>query len=430
MFRRPGWTSWPAALANRARVQRGAWVVADQAVVSLASFLATAIVGRVCGRYELGIYGLAVSIFWLAAGIPNALVWTPYTSRSARMPVGRRALFAGSATIHAVLVALAISAVVLLVGLVPLAGIGQAAWLGPMCLALVPFTIMMIVREHVRRISTANLDLRDLLLVDVPIAVVQLALILSLASAGLLTAVTALLAIALASCGAAVWLVRRRDRIHFDLQRVTVHWGYNQRFGRWLLFVSLMWLLGDSAYRWLVGSLHGLEALGQFAAAQTIVLSLNPFVLSAGNLTQALASHRLAGSGIGELRRLVVRGTLLIAVLAGAAFSVLAVVGGPLVELVFGDQYVGLGRVVATLCLGMFARFVSLPIQAAMVALEHGRWMLAASVVRIALILGAGVPLIWWCGLEGVGYTMALSTAAAAAVQWYLFARGGRHAAS
>jgi hypothetical protein len=33
------------------------------------------------------------------------------------------------------------------------------------------------------------------------------------------------------------------------------------------------------------------------------------------------------------------------------------------------------------------------------------------------------VPLIWWLGLEGVGYTMAIGSASGAAVQWYLFLR-------
>jgi O-antigen/teichoic acid export membrane protein len=112
--------------------------------------------------------------------------------------------------------------------------------------------------------------------------------------------------------------------------------------------------------------------------------------------------------------------------LAGGAFLLLAVVGGQLVEWIFGSQYDGLGGVVAALCLGMFARFASLPIQAAMVALERGRWMLASAAVRMTVIIAAGVPLIWWCGLEGVGYTMALSNAGASAVHWYGFHREAR----
>jgi hypothetical protein len=99
-------------------VTRGSWLLADQAIVSLASFLAAAIVGRVCGREELGIYGLAVSIFWLVAGVPNSLIWTPYTSRVAKMPPQRRAFYTGSVTWHAILVAMAIAASLLAIGLV------------------------------------------------------------------------------------------------------------------------------------------------------------------------------------------------------------------------------------------------------------------------------------------------------------------------
>ena len=89
------------------------WVVCDQAVVSLASFLTTVIVGRICGREELGIYVLGTTTFWLLAGIPNALAWTPYTSRAARMSPRRRARYNGSVTIHMAILTVAIVGVFL-----------------------------------------------------------------------------------------------------------------------------------------------------------------------------------------------------------------------------------------------------------------------------------------------------------------------------
>jgi O-antigen/teichoic acid export membrane protein len=419
---------WSPARWLGAEWVRGLGVIADQAVVSLSAFLATAIVGRWCGPSELGVYYTAVTIFWLAASIPNALVWTPYTSRAARMPLARRALFAGSATLHSLWIGLALAVLAFLVGLLPWPGTAGSAWFTPMCLALAPFTLMMILREHSRRISLAHLQVDDLLAIDVPIGLFQLALLITLASVGELSAVTALLAIAVSCGGAIVWLARRRDRLRFQNSRAAVHWGYNQRFGRWLLFVSIMWLVGDSSYRWLVGQLHGLESLGQFAAAQNIVLCLNPLLLTATNLTQAMSADRFAKGGIAALRRLATRWTLLIAVWAGVAFLALAAVGGSLVELVFGRQYAGLGPVVVTLCLGMFARVLTMPIDGAMVALARGRVMVVAAIVRLALIVGAGVPLIAWRGLEGVGYAMAVSAAGGAAIQWWDFLRGGDHA--
>jgi Na+-driven multidrug efflux pump len=186
----------------------GIGVVADQAVVSLSSFLATVIVGRACGQHELGVYGLAVSIFWLVAGIPNSLVWTPYTSRVARLPAARRAAFAGSALVHCAATALLLAGVILSLGLLPISSLFGNEWFGPMCVALAPFTVMMLLREHVRRFNLAHLQTRDLLAIDVPTGIVQLVLLLAIVYFGTLTAASAMGAIAI-SCGAAVvWLFR------------------------------------------------------------------------------------------------------------------------------------------------------------------------------------------------------------------------------
>jgi O-antigen/teichoic acid export membrane protein len=406
---------------SRSGLAHGFWVAGDQAVVSLANFLSTVIVGRVCGQEEMGIYGLAVSIFWLAAAIPNALVWTPYTSRAAGLTPRRRAIFAGSVTSHALAVAAVFSVVLLSLSLLPLAGAIDSDWFAAMCIALVPFTIMMMLREHIRRINLADLASRELLAIDLPIALLQMGLLLLLAKLGKLSAATALVAVAIASCVAIVWLVLNRDRFTFRRRHAAIHWSHNQQFGRWLLFVSLAWLLGDSSYRWLVGSIHGLAALGQFSAAQSMVLALNPLLLTVNNLAQALSASALARGGIVELRRAAVRGTLLLFVVAGVGFACLAVIGGTLVELVFGSQFTGLGGAVAAISLGMFANCLQFPVDAAMVALRRGRAMTITALVKLALAIGAGAPLIAWFGLEGVGYAMAVSCLTGAALQWCFF---------
>ena len=42
-------------------------------------------------------------------------------------------------------------------------------------------------------------------------------------------------------------------------------------------------------------------------------------------------------------------------------------------------------------------------------------------VAALAVVVLAGIPLIARCGLNGVGYTMALAYGATAAIQWYWF---------
>lgn len=418
---------WAAAIVPRLRSNRadwlqGIWVVADQAVVSLASFLALVVVGRNCTPSDLGVYGLAVYTFWLAAGIPNALVWVPYTARVPRMSDERRRLFAGSATSHAAIVALLLAGATLVIGAVAYFTRSDNAWILPLCLALAPFIILMTAREHARRLTLANLQVHELLRIDVPNAVIQMALLLGLAYFGKLTATTALLAIALACANTFTWYFRNRDEFAFDAKRALVHWGYNQQLGRWIFVVALAWLVSESSGRWMVGMFYGSAVLGQFVAAQGIVMAINPLLLTINNLAQAKSSHGFARGGPNELRRMAVRGTLLIAVGTGAALVCLAAVGGPAVHFFFpGEKYAVLGHVVTTLCLGMFARMLLMPIEAAMVALQRGRTMLLASIVRLVLIVGGGVLLIWWCGLDGVGYALAISSAGAGAVQWYDF---------
>jgi O-antigen/teichoic acid export membrane protein len=307
----------------------------------------------------------------------------------------------------------------LLLGMLPISQVGDDAWFGPMCFALAPFTIMMALKEHTRRINLAHLRVTELLAIDVPIAILQSVLLFGLAYYGRLSAMSALFVIALSCAGAIVWLARRRHLFRFAPQRVGPHWGHNLRFGRWLLGVSLLWLLADSSYRWLVVLIQGTESLGQFAAAQNIVLLLNPLLLTVTNLTLAMSANRLATGGVAALQQMTVRNTLLLAAGSGIGLLALTLVGGPLVEIVFGHSYAGLGPVVATLCLGMFARIVAMPIDGAIVALQRGRLLVAASTLRLVSIVGAGVPLIAWRGLEGVGYAMAASAAAGAVLQWW-----------
>ena len=121
-----------ARLIEKMRGSLSVWGFVDQGFVSLASFVAAAIVGRVCGSVELGIYTLAVRIFWLAAGIPNALVWMPYTARSPRLNEDRRAFFLGSATVHLACIATVSCLALALVGVLPLLGLSQRDWLLPM----------------------------------------------------------------------------------------------------------------------------------------------------------------------------------------------------------------------------------------------------------------------------------------------------------
>lgn len=408
------------ALLAKVRGSVSTWGFVDQGVVSIASFAAAAIVGRVCGSVELGIYSLAVKIFWLAAGIPNALVWMPYTSRAPRMNHERQKFFLGSATIHTAMIAVAISLVLLAVGFVPLPGLSDKSWLLPMCIALVPFSMLMMLKEHLRRMLLAHMQTSALLRVDVPIVVFQLLILGGLALTGQLSATTALMGMALGCSWAVLWVGLHRERFRVQGRRVAAHWGHNFQFGKWLLVVSIAWLLGDASYYWLVEEFHGLTVMGQFSAAAITVMLFNPILLTVQNLARSILSNSYAVGGQAALWEKAVQGTRWIAIGFGVLFLGLALCGGRLVGLFFGSEFVGLEWTVASLCLGMYLHVACSPVEAALTALQDGRAMLVASLLRLGMILAAGVPLIAMYGPIGVGLAMACGALSAGIYEWFL----------
>ena len=404
------------------------WGFVDQGIVSVASFAAAAIVGRVCGSDQLAVYSLAVSTFWLVVGIPNALVWTPYTSLAPKLSGEARQHYAGSALIHMTIVTLVIAVATLMIGFMPWPNLSASDWFLPMCLASVPFAVLMMLREHLRRLQLAHMNTRGLVLLDLPIAVAQIGFLLLLAYYEKLTFTTALIAMALPCLWCCIWLVRHRDLFRLSWQRSRSDWNTNFQFGRWLLVVSIAWLLGDTSFRWLVGSLHGLNELGQFSAAYITVMAVNPIILTVQNLARSIFSNQLAESGEKDLRKLALKGTWQMAWVFGLLFAGLALAGGPLVQLIFSDKFTNLGWVVASLCLGLYVQVLNYPVDAALSALRSGRAMLAASLVRLVLILAAGVPLIAWYGSIGVGLALAIGSLGAGMLQWNLFLRRCPHA--
>ena len=417
-------------MGNISRIFRSpsTWGFIDQGVVSVASFSAAAIVGRVGGDDQLAIYSLAVSTFWLVVGIPNALVWTPYTSLAPKLAGEQRKQYAGSALIHLTIVALVIAAATVTIGVIPWPKLSASDWFLPMCLASVPFVLLMMLREHLRRLQLAHMNTRGLLLLDLPIAIAQLGLLGLLAYSEKLTFTSALLAMALPCLWCCVWLIRHRDRFRLSWQRCRSDWKTNFHFGRWLLVVSLAWLLGDMSFRWLVGALHGLSELGQFSAAYITVMAVNPIILTVQNLARSIFSNKLAEGNEKDMWSLALKGTWQMAWIFGLLFGGLALAGGPLVQFIFSDKFTNLGWVVASLCLGLYLQVLSYPVDAALSALRSGKAMLAASLVRLGLILATGVPLILWYGSIGVGLALAIGSLGAGLLQWNLFLRRYQHA--
>ncbi len=88
------------ALVPRTAVLGGSLALVDQAIVSLVSFVSMAIIGRICGASELGIYALALSMVFLVVAVQDSLVSVPYTVFGNRLRERARRQYAGSVLVH------------------------------------------------------------------------------------------------------------------------------------------------------------------------------------------------------------------------------------------------------------------------------------------------------------------------------------------
>jgi O-antigen/teichoic acid export membrane protein len=103
---RPGfhWGSRLAALVARlaadAMFRKSVLSIADQAVVSATSFAITVILGRLCGKPEVGLYYLALQVVFFARGVQEQLIASPYLVYNNRKQGEEAARYAGSSLVH------------------------------------------------------------------------------------------------------------------------------------------------------------------------------------------------------------------------------------------------------------------------------------------------------------------------------------------
>ncbi|WP_145246837.1 MATE family efflux transporter [Aeoliella mucimassa] len=406
--------------------KQGVFTFADQAVVSLVSAVTTIIVGRTCSLDELGVFVFGVSLMWRAIGLPVALVWSPYASRAPHLTPASLRRYAGSSAAIAILLSL-IQAVVLLIAygvLMALSGVVEVpVWIPRLVLAMAPLLLGATLREHARRTCIADFRGQLLLAIDLPIALVQVSLLALLWRFDWLDSSTALLAVALATMLSIAWFVGESRRVTFRRRMAVAHLRSNFGFGVWLLAIALAWLVCDLLLRSLLTGFHGIEAMGTFGAAYTIVGLINPIVNAATIFCRSWAARVYAAMGLAGLRRFALIGTAVAAALALLATALLTLFGEQIVELLFKSNYAS-RYVMGAVTLGFCLQAVIVPVEAAQMALERGRELFVASFLRVAMVFVAGIPLVWWQGAAGIGWTTAVQSIAVLSVMWFYFLKG------
>jgi O-antigen/teichoic acid export membrane protein len=394
----------------------------DQILVSAANFLVLVAIARLTTTAQTGTYVLALRTVDFITEIQNVFIWAPYTLFAPGFDRIRRRSYAGSVLAH--------QAAATFFSLLFLSAVSLvSSYFGWQDVAVVALWSTyaaggIYLREFVRRISFANLELLATLLMDASTFALQTAGIAILCAAHKLSGSSALLVTGAASgVSAVIYLFRVRSHFAFSVADILPDLKRNFSYGRWLLGSDLALLLGSQIYPWFLASLSGRAAVAVFAASQALTNFARMFLIGAQNVLLP-GSARAAATGFPSVLRLLVRrGTLL---LTGGAVLFSAgslLVSGPLLTLVYGPSFGGNSHLIFVLSLSILATALTLAPTFALAATGRADANLRINAVTLALHVTVGLFLVHMYGALGAAYGLAFGGFTAAFLRWRIYRR-------
>jgi O-antigen/teichoic acid export membrane protein len=402
----------------------GLFAICDQGVVSLTNFATGVIIGRMCGRAELGIYALAWTLMTQATEFSATITATPYTVFSPQLSRNQRKLYLGSVLTHQLLLSM-------IFALVIAAGAALGLWRGLLSYSLtsvitttacaIPFIGL---REFVRRVSFAELKVSLAFLVDGIACLAQAGGVLLLLHFSALTASRTYTLLGISSAlVAGGWLFLHWGAFRVDARLCGEDLKRNWCFSKWVLGSSLLFTFVTYLYPWLLAAFHGTSVTGTWAACSAIVALGNPLSLGLSNHVGPQIHNVYAKSGPAAMQRCVYRSSLLFAMLLLPVLLLLVGGGERIVAGVYGKEYAGSSGVVILLALNMFISALMYPFSRGFFSLDRAKVDTLINIVAFILLLAVGIAAVKSHSAFGAAATLLASSAVAAVIRIGAFAR-------
>jgi O-antigen/teichoic acid export membrane protein len=394
----------------------------DQVAVSGTSFLATVLVGRWCGAGELGVYSLGVSLLVTSACIQDALIGMPYTVSRHRPLVDDPREYAGCGLAHhwllsalALVLLAATAAALSWKGTVP--GLAGVTWA---LTAVIPFSLL---RDFGRRFAFSHLHMGQALALDLAVAALQLAGLAWLASAHVLSAVTAFAALGTAcALAGGVWLSVSRDSFVVRRDQVGPTLRQSWSLGKWFFGSQVTLSVQGYFVPWLLAWTVGPTAAGVYVACLTVALFANPLMLGLANALVPRAAQAFSEGGGADLRRVVFHTTLLVGAAMALYCGVLLLAGEAVLGILFpGGQYEGHGTTVAVLVLAMLTAALGMPPSNGLAAIHRPRVVFKIGLLSVLLCIVLVPCLVAGWGVTGAACGFLAGNTAGTVGRWLAF---------
>ncbi len=397
----PAAPGWPARLArglsgiaNSSLLQKSSLSVFDQAVVSGTSFATSVLLARSAPREELGIYYLALGVVFFARGIQEQVVSAPYMIYCSRKQGAALDEYAGSALIHQMgmmLLTATLVAIALLCGLAPPESTA-AFWL------LILAAPLLLMREFIRQLSFAHLELKGAIALDVAVSLLQLGGLLALAATGHLTVTATIGVLAVASgLPAIVWFAAGRRHMVGRWSAALRDFAHNWLFARWALASQLLACSAPYVLPWVVALTHGQAETGTLGACTTLVGLSNTFLMGLCNFLSPRAASAFAQGGLAELQSVLKNTALLFVSTLGAMALAAFFVGEYVAIALYGQEFAGTGLIIGVLSLSVLANSFGVTAGNGLWAMERPKANFIAdfsSLLVVIVVSIAAIPLL------------------------------------
>jgi O-antigen/teichoic acid export membrane protein len=392
--------------------------LADQALVSGASFLTTVLIGRHTFPNELGTYALAGAVLIWVTNAQESLVSLPLTLRRSCEPMVAAVQASQALVLSGLLSALAIVAIVV-AGLAMLAT-GDYEHLIPIAWALASAVPFVVHRDFARRFAFADLRNIEALALDSAIVFLQLGALGWLAWTDRMSSASALAALGL-SCATAVliwfWLVRAR--FQFSLDGFPKALGDSWTVGKWLCANQLLGALQSQMTLWFVALAVGTAATGIYTACLSIALFANPIILGISNVLWAKAAQAFQQGGSARLLRESIADAGQLGAIVGVFFIMILLWGDDLLRLLYpASEYAGHADVVTILALGQLIYGLGMPASTALASMGHVRTTFVISTIETILMGFLVWPLVLHWGIVGAAYAVLIGCIVRLFVRW------------
>ena len=411
----------------------GVLSLADQAIVSATSFASAAILGRLTSKDQLGLYYFTLSIVFLVVGFQDQLIAAPYLVYAKRRHGRDHAEYAGSMWFHHLALS-AVTVLVLFMAIAAVSALGNLTTILPSAATilhslwvLVPVIALLLLREDIRRFSFADLHLHSALAIDVTVAVIQVGGLLLLGYFGRLT-LWSIFGVMGGSCALASlgWFLFDRPDVRFVSERFGADWRHNWAFSKWALRSHLLGSSTPYFMIWIVTFAIGAAAAGVLGACATLIGIIRVIQGGVTNVLTPQCSHAFVTGGCRDLRRVLLRASLILGLTLGPVCLALLVTGDTLVVLVFGESFQGCGTILFTLSLAALFGALGVVVGNGLWAIDRARDNFIADVLSTLVTLIAAVFLVVPLGPLGAALAILAGTAAATAVRCGILVRTWR----